>query len=258
MMFKQLISGAVITMLSLGVVAAGHDDDDDDDDDGGSSYGIGAVVAVKESIYRGGKTENDIHPRLWAQWGPLFIRGPGIGYSFYQDSKLELAAVLSLDFVSNTDRGDSSQLSDMGDLNEILLGGFEASYEEDWGEIDFAFGIDVLGEHDGYQLEFSYSYPFALGPWQLEPEAGLVWFSKEVTNYYYGVSRQYVRPDRLFYDPDSSFRYGFEVEATYPFAKHHAIQLEASYELYSKDITDSPIVDGSSAWGVSAGYIYRF
>ena len=258
MKIKQVIMGSAFALLSLGVLAEdayGKDTDDDDE----FHYAIGASVVTKQSLYVGGSDDVQIFPRLRAEWGRYFLQGPSFGAHLYQDDLWTVSASIGLDITGDSDRGDSAQLADMEELDDFsIVSQIGISYEHDWGEIELSFAYDISSTHDGYMTELSYGYPFRWGGWMIEPEVGVEWHSKEVNQYYYGVSAKDVRVDRPIYEPGSAINYDVGVTATYPFWKRHAIQLEAGYSHYSNAIADSPIVDRDNTVEFGVGYIFRF
>ena len=62
---------------------------------------------------------------------------------------MSVSAGISLD-LADTHRGDSPQLADMAELDDVVLGEVEVSYEADWGELGLSLAADVRGTHDGY------------------------------------------------------------------------------------------------------------
>ena len=254
--------GALTLIISTGVHADGRDDDGDD---GGWQFNLsaGAGVSVEQSPYVGGKDDIKVLPLLFVDMGRFYLHGPELGVHLYDDDDLSVSAGVSLD-LADTDRGDSPQLADMDELDDVVLGVVGVSYKADWGEVEVSLGADISGTHDGYLAEFSYGYPIEVGGWQIEPEIGVEWHSAEVNRHYYGVNTGNVRPThslykhRPFYQPDAGMNYELSVTATYPFAERHALWVEAGAEWLSTEASDSPIVDRDVLVGISAGYLFRF
>ena len=252
----RILIGTLVLVLSTGVHADDHDDDDDNDN---SRFRVaaGAGVSVEQSPYVGGKDSMEVLPLLFVQMGRFYLRGPTLGAELYDGGDLSVSAGISLDF-ADSDRGDSPQLADMAELDDVWLGEVEVSYEADWGELDFSLAADVSGTHDGYLAGLSYGYPLELGGLQIEPEVGVEWHSARVNRYYYGVGAGDVRSDRPFYEPDAGMNYELGVTVTYPFAKRHALSLEVKAERLSSEVSDSPIIDRDNVASVGVSYLFRF
>ena len=247
--------GALILLLSTGVCA--DDRDDDGDDDSLFRLAAGASVSVEQSPYVGGDDRVEVWPLLFLQMGRFYLRGPALGVYLYGGGDLSVSAGISLDLV-DTHRGDSLQLADMPELDDVLFGEVEVSYAADRGELGLSLAADIGGTHDGYVTGVSYGYALESGRWQIEPELGVVWHSADVNRHYYGVDAANVLPARPLYEPDAGMNYRLGVTLTYPFAERHALSLQAGAEWLSAEISDSSIVDRDSVARVGVRYFFRF
>lgn len=255
MILKRLVVGSFALIYCTGVLAQDWDDDDDGPD---YKYAAGIFVEGEQSLYLGGDDQVQVFPYLSARWGRFFFEGGSLGAYIYEDNNWSVTGGISLDGIGDDDRDDSDALADMVKLDLVILGQFEVGYEADWGQIDLTVGADISNAHDGYQAELSYSYPIELGRWIIEPSVNVEWVSKEINQYYYGVTQVDVRPDRPFYQPKSGVNYGAGVTVTYPFRNRHAIVFSAGYTTYSKEVTDSPIVARDNTGQFGLGYFYQF
>ena len=255
MMRTRILIGTLTLLLSIPVHADDHGDDDDDDSR--IRLAAGAGVSVGQSPYVGAKDSVEVLPRFFAQVGRFYLRGPALGVYLYGSDDLRVSAGISLD-LADTHRGDSPQLADMPELDDVVLGGIELSYETDWGELELSLAADVSGTHDGYLAGLSYGYPLEVGRWQIETEIGVEWHSAAVNRHYYGVGAAEVLPARPLYEPDAGVNYELGVAVIYPFAERHAVSVEASAEWLSTDASDSPIVERDSLASVGVSYLFRF
>ena len=255
-MRSRMLIGALALLLSTGVFA--DDRDDDDDNDGpGFLLAAGASVSVEQSPYVGGDDSVEVLPLLLVRMGRFYLRGPALGVDLYGGDDLSVSAGISLD-LADSDRGDSPQLADMTEVDDVLLGEVEVSYEADWGELDLSLAADISGTHDGYVAGLSYGYPLRIGRWEIEPEVGVKWHSAEVNHHYYGVGAADVLPARPLYEPDAGMNYELGVTVTYPFAERHALSLEVEAEWFSTEVSDSPIVERDNVASVGVSYLFRF
>ena len=255
-MRTRILIGALTLIVAAGVYA---DDRDDDDDSDGSRFrvAVGAGASVEQSPYVDGKDSVEILPLLFVQMDRFFLRGPTLGVDLYDGDDLSVSTGISLDF-ADTHRGDSPQLADMAELDDVLLGEIEVSYEADWGELGLSLAADISSTHDGFLAGFSYGYPLELGRWQIEPEVGVEWHSAKVNRHYYGVGAADALPSRPLYEPDAGMNYELGVTVTYPFSERHALSLEAGVEWFSTEVSDSPIVERDNIAGVGVSYLFRF
>ena len=254
-MRPHILAGVLATLVSTGV----HSDNHDDDDRGDPQIRVyaGALASTEQSPYLGGDNRDRFLPQLFVQWGRFYVRGPAAGVYVYGGDGWFVSTGVVLD-LEDTERGDSSQLADMIDLDLVLLGEIVVSREADWGELELSLAADISGKHDGYLAGLSFSIPLEAGPLQIEPKAGIKWHSAAVNRYYYGVSAADALATRPRYEPDSGVTTELGATVTYPFADRHALQLEAGTEIFPGAVTDSPIVERDSRVRFGIGYIYRF
>lgn len=250
---SQFATAIFLSVLTFGVAAQ---DDDHDDDDG--NYAIGLMLASDQSIYVGGDDEVQPFPYIQASWGDLYFEGGSVGYYLFENDNWTIKTSLSLEGLGDDNRDDSVILADMGDFDQVFLGQVELEYEAEWGELGLTLGADASGTYDGYVAEIEYGYPMELGSWRIEPSIGVEWVSEEVNQYYYGVEQKHVRAGRGLYLPGAGVNYSAGITAMYPFMQHHAIVIQAEYEVLSKEVSDSPIVDRDNTMTIGLGYVYRF
>ena len=244
--------------MVLSAVVHADDRNDDEDDRGPQSYlAAGARVSVEQSVYAGGKERVLLLPLVFAQWGPVYLRGPALGSYLYAGDQWRVSAGVALD-LRDTRRGESPELADMAELDNVLLGEVEASRHADWGELNFSFAADIGADHDGHLAGLSYAYPLEIGRFQLEPKVRMEWRSAKVNQYYYGVSAADVRITRPRYEPEADVSHELGVTVVYPFAERHTLQIEASTEWLSAEVSDSPIVERNNFANVGVVYLFRF
>ena len=236
--------------------AAVHAEESDGD---GSrfQFAAGALMTAEQSVYVEGDDIVRLLPGVFGLWGRFYVRGPELGVYLLGGGDWTMSTGISLE-LGDTERGDSPQLADMAELDHVLLGRFAVSHDAGWGRLDLSFAADISGTHDGYLAGLSYAYPLAIGRWQVEPGVGIEWHSAEINRYYYGVSAAEALPARHFYRPDAGLSYRFGVSASYAIAERHVLQVEASSEALSSEVTDSPIVERYSRRSIGVGYLFRF
>ena len=256
MMRTRILVGTLAMLLSAGVFADGRDGDGDESGPP-VFFAAGALVSVEQSLYSGGENGVDFLPLLLAQLGPVYVRGTRFGVYLYGRDDLTVSAGIALD-LRDTDWGDSPQLADMDELDNVVLGELRVSREAEWGNLDLSFAADVSGRHDGYLAGLFFGQPFEVGRLEVEPRVGIKWQSAKVIRYYYGVGAADVQSDRPLYQPDGGVSFEFGVAATYPFAERHALRFEVRAESVSSEVSESPIVDRGSFVNIRAGYFFRF
>ena len=255
-MRTRLLLAAIGLALSANVSAGASDG-------GGDRSGhrlhvtAGVSASTGQSPYPADDSGVRFRPWFSLRWGLVYFHGRSLGALVHKDDDWTVRAGVYLDG-RDTDRGGSSQASDMAELDRAVLGEVDASHNADWGTLGFAFAADVSGTHDGYLAGLSYGYPFALGPVRVKPKVGIEWQSAEVVRYYYGVRTDDVRPDRPLHEPGGGVNFEIGVSVTYPVAKRHTLQFRAGVVFLSPEILRSPIVVRDRLAKLGVGYVYRF
>ena len=122
-----------------------------------------------------------------------------------------------------------------------------------------ALVTDILGKHDGQELELTYSKPMRWDAWSIAPAGGLRWQSRDLTDYYYGVRDGEARlPGRPAYDADGAVNPFVALRAQRPLGRKWSLLGAVQYEWFDDEISDSPIVDESYDITVLAGVLYTF
>lgn len=255
-MRTQLLLAAIGLALSANVSA---DASDGEGDRSGHRLRVTAGVSAStgQSAYPGDDSGVRFRPWFSLRWGPVYYRGRSLGATVHQGDEWTVKAGVYLDG-RDTDRGGSSQVSDMAELDRAVLGEVDVSRDAAWGVLDFSFAADVSGKHGGYLAGLSYGYPFVIGPVRVKPKVGIGWQSAEVVRYYYGVSADDVRPDRPLHEPGGGVNFELGVTVTYPVAKRHTLQFRAGAVFLSPEISRSPIVVRDRLAKLGVGYVYRF
>ena len=208
---------------------------------------------------RAARRESLLLPLVFAQWGPVYLRGPALGSYLYAGDHWRVSAGIAFD-LRDTKRGESPELADMAELDKRSARrsrGFPA--RADWGELNFSFAADIGADHDGHLAGLSYAYPLEVGRLQLEPKVRIEWRSAKVNQYYYGVSAADVLITRPRYEPEADVNYELGVTVVYPFAERpHAANRSEHRMVCPTEVSDSPIVERDNFVNVGVGYLFRF
>jgi outer membrane protein len=187
----------------------------------------------------------------------FYFRGVAAGYRLFQGTNWSIAPVLWPRF-DGYEEDDSGALRGMDDRDMTLDGGLAFSLRGDWGVFGASLVTDILGKHDGQELELSYSKPLRRGPWVIAPTAGLRWESSNLVDYYYGVRDDEARTGRPAYDADAAFDPFVGLRLLRALGKKWTFLAAAQYEWFDGEIADSPIVDEDYDISVMVGLLYSF
>ena len=247
---------AIGLALSMNVSA---DDSDGEGERSGHRLRVTAGVSAStgQSAYPGDDSGARFRPWFSLRWGPVYFRGRSLGAYVHKGADWTVRAGISL-AGGDADRGGSSQVSGMAELDRAVLGEVDVAHDADWGALGFSFAADVSGKHGGYLVGLSYGYPFEIGPVRVKPGVGIKWQSADVNRYHYGVGAPDVRPGRPLHEPDGGLNHELGVTVTYPMSRRHTLQVRASAVFLSSEISRSPIVVRDRLATLGVGYVYRF
>jgi len=219
---------------------------------------LGAGVVVSSKPYVGANAGVYPIPMFAYEGRRLYLRGVALGYRFVSGRDWSVAPVLWPRF-DGYEEEDSSSLRGMDDRDVTLDAGAAFTFRGDWGVFGAALVTDILGKHDGQELELSYSKPMRWDVWTIAPAAGLRWQSSNLTDYYYGVRDGEARlPDRPPYYADGSVNPFVALRVQRPVGRKWSLLGVIQYEWFDDEISDSPIVDESYDITVLAGVLYTF
>jgi len=155
-------------------------------------------------------------------------------------------------FRQGYDASDSVMLQGMEDRDSSFDLGLKFQTRTPIGSFVLEGGYDVIGKHDGFEGSLMYTNLIPLGASRLKfyPEIGIYYWSKKVSDYYFGVNLGEVRVGqdvtRSAYDLDSTTSYFLGYRVEYPLTKNWGLTHTLRSTWFDDDILDSPIVDDGS------------
>lgn len=190
----------------------------------------------------------------------FFLRGLTGGIHVFKNDTHELSVNLSyMPQQYDAGRSDSWEMRQLDNRYSTLLAGASYSLKTQWGIGKIGFGADILDNSNGFIIDASYTYPFALGPVTLMPIGGVLCTSSQHNDYYYGVSNKESRKSGLkSYEADSGFSSYVGFDTKIDLSENWHIFMNTRATLLSDEITDSPMVDEDVKYSFDAGITYRF
>jgi len=221
--------------------------------------GGGAIISSKP--YEGMDAKVYPVPLFGYEGKRLYFRGVTGGYWLFTWNGFSVGPVLQ-PRLDGFEEDDSSALAGMHNRDWSVDGGVGVSWLTDIGLFGLTFVSDLLGRHDGQELEFSYTILFEWGGFDVIPSTGVRWKSENLVDYYYGVRADEVRFDpalaRLAYDGDDAVDPYVRLAVRHKLASRWSLLAAAQYEWLDDEITDSPIVDKSYEASFLLGLLYSW
>ena len=221
--------------------------------------GVGVLIIDKP--YKGGDTDILPIPLFLYQKDRLVLSGTKISYYFIYDEDWALSLIGAPRF-EGYDDDESRHLNGMHDRDGTYELGMECSRKFDWGTFSAKFFADVLGEHNGQEIQLTYKKNFdnILNVKNLDvtPLVGVNWRSQQLNDYYFGVEGSEVAAGRPEYHAGSSTGILAGLRVDYPLGQRWNLFSSLNIEWLNSEITDSPIVDEGAILSFLVGAMYRF
>jgi outer membrane protein len=223
-----------------------------------TGFGVGMAMAYSNEPYRGVGTETQPFPILLYRGKRFAAFGPFMSYQLFGlDQPWGVKAVLSPAF-DGYDSSDSDFLAGMDDRDKTIEGGLEVEYQTDIAEFSLGVEHDLLGEHDGYEVELGVSKAVFLGRYLIAPSLGYNYWSDNRSDYYFGVRDSEATAARPAYELDGTNNFEAGLLASTNLSRKVFTLAGASYTVYDDDIQDSPIVSKDGKFRVFVGFGYMF
>lgn len=222
------------------------------------SLAMGVAAFQQDAMYVDGSTNQNSTVMVEWEWENWFISNFSVGSYLAASDNWYLAAAIEADSFLDVDRGESRQLADMRKLDNAYTLSLIMGYEGKAGSLRFSLNHDISNTHDGNKVSARYSYPFEINDWVLEPSLSIEYVSSAVVDYWVGVSKKEAKVGRAEYGPGSGLQYSMGLSLSRNFMHKHLIFLDVTHKEFSKQVTDSPIIDNDKALFMSAGYLYVF
>lgn len=137
------------------------------------------------------------------------------------------------------------------------LAGLEYSINLGQFDLQAQYLTDFTGIHDGDEARVSVAKHWPAGRHHLVGSVGAVWQSREVTNYYYGVTYMEA-DDRGTFTTDAAVSAIARLDWNYQLTERWDLRLLASYRHLPSEIADSPLINDNKVITVFVGGVYHF
>jgi MipA family protein len=249
-------------LLSAGAAFAGQEVTEipiSDWPTGAAALGAGYIGA--QSPYYSTEDDDewgtDLIPLVLYNGKYVFFRGTAAGVHVLNRDAIELN-LLARARLDKLDPGESEFSEGLDVREQSLDGGAEIRLRGDWGELQSAWLTDTLARHRGESAELSYRYTFDYGRLTLRPFVSWEWYDDDLTNYYFGVTRDEARPDRPEYTPGSSNWFSVGLNTSYVLNNRTTFFANMSLGSVDPAVEKSPIVDARNRAAFYVGGAYVF
>lgn len=218
--------------------------------------GIGIGALVEDEGYRDIGTEGDLVPIPYLQTERLRILGPQLTYRLLGDKSNNIGLRLDYRF-DGYEASDGDVFRGMDERKSSLALGFSGQYRTVIGNLDYSIA-KATSASKGLYGNVQLFWPIKTGNWIVTPRAGLEFFDKKYTNYYFGVNPNEVRSDRRQYTPGKALNLDVGVDLQRDLSANHTLLGSIKYRHYASAIKDSPLIEKSGSPRFNIAYLYRF
>lgn len=224
------------------------------------NFSLGLSAGAAQSPYR--DTDPTIFPLPLVGYESehLFFHGVKGGVHLWKDDANQLDIFAAYDGRQfKPGDSDDRRLKRLDRRDSTAVAGLEYTLRTDYGHFNTSVAGDVLNNSNGITADASYLYPINLDSWEFLPKVGVRWDSKDLNNYYFGVSPGESRRSGLAaYESDDSFTPYVELAVRYHVSPAWVTFVSARYEALPNAVKNSPMVNKDGVGVVSAGFSYSF
>ena len=180
--------------------------------------------------------------------------GPYAEYKIFGDEMLSTSAVVDVDFSGFDSDSAEPLLGGLTERKSAVLVGFDVDY----GPVSLSGRTDVSGRHNGSSFDLAFTQGMELSD-KFSLEAGLSaeWQSRDIVDYYYGVTAIESTSTRPIYSPGNAINVGAGLELTYQLNGRSILFFGADAMRLDSEIARSPIVDDDYEFSAYAGFVYQ-
>ena len=219
--------------------------------------GLGPGVRFGQSPYVGSERNSDLIPLYLYEGKLLFAHGASFGLHLFRNDKLTFDLYSSYRF-QQLDPDSNVYFQGMDKRKQTLDAGFSVDFYDFWGGVKLSWLTDTLNRHNGDEFELTYRYRIDRGRWLFTPWISLIKQDDDLTNYYFGVRPDEVRPDRPLYVPGNATNVAIGLNASYQLTRNWLLFANYGHIGFDTEIKNSPLVaeDNASTLFVGASYMF--
>ena len=255
---KILSCIATVTMIVCAALTVRAEESTNASNRWGFNPGIGATVTTCE--YRGVERLGTALPLLGYEGDWLYLRGLSGGVHLFKNEHHEINVQLSYlpqNFYASW--SESSAMRKLDDRYSSAMAGINYRLRTDLGVLAATLSTDALGVNKGVTADASYSYPIRFASMSLIPTLGVQWTDVNYNDYYYGVSKSEAQACGLsHYSPQAALAPYGELTLRVGLSDSWSAFVSGKALFLGEEVSNSPMVEHSSKYSLSGGFLYAF
>lgn len=220
-------------------------------------WGLGLGVGVEQGRYRGEDNRTTPLPLILYDSARLHVFGNTVDWKLPSAGDFRFALRARYALGGGYKASDSDYLRGMADRKNGLWLGAASTWHTDAVTLSASW-MKAAGQSKGQQVELNAEHAFRLGRFQLVPHIGAEWSDDKYVDYYYGVLPGEATASRPAYVGKSTTDASAGLRINYALEKNQTILLDIAEKHRGGGISDSPLVDKTTAPSLKLGYLYQF
>lgn len=259
MSFQILSTSRPVLLLALVFAALWASSAHAADDQNTSKWGLGLAAATQRSPYNGIDQTTVGLPLISYENKYVKVFGNTLDYKLPSAGEFDFTLRAKYALGEGYKASDSAFLSGMADRNGGLYLGATATWNNPAAKLSVGWLSDASNESKGSQLSLAVEHAFHVGgQFEITPHLGVTVLDAKYVDYYYGVSAAETTPTRHAYVGEATTNTEVGVRLGYAIDAQQRVFLDLTNTWWGAGITDSPLVNKTSAPGVRVAYLYLF
>jgi outer membrane protein len=226
---------------------------------GKDSAGLGAVLRVERSLYRGYGTHYDVLPLYLYEGEHFYLHSNRLGLKFDLNPRQRVDVFVSRRLESFPVNQVPSSLAGMATRTTESDAGFSFEQRFDWGNVFAEYLRDTSHTSGGSEVRVGYSAQGHRGGLRLLPYFMLSARDAKLNDYYYGVPVSEATADRPAYSAGGGVNGTVGINARYDLTPHWHLLAGLSATYWTSEVRNSPIVESRPLQLAGfAGFAYEF
>ncbi len=225
---------------------------------------VGVGTIISPSPYKDTPASQLTIPIISYRGQNLTIAGPYLSFTVLDKgwTKTDLRAYLFPESF-NPDHSTNQQIKALDRRDYTIMAGARQSFKTPYGLFGISLDGDITGRSQGYTAALDYRLPvpiiFNQKMLLVTPSVGLMYLSKSLSDYYYGISDQEASVSGLAaYTPKASFSPYLSTRMMFVYHDHWSISGSVQLNFLNQTITHSPIIDDQVGLTSMLTLGYRF
>ena len=220
---------------------------------------LGLAVSANTRFYRSVGEKYYLFPLVMAEYGRFYLQGTQGGYHFYQGEQGQQWSLEVNRTFDGYSGGDGDYLAGMAERKPTWEAGLAYQVLLVGGEIKGKLMQDIGNRHKGVSARLEFERPAYTDDRQmLSWYAGVEYWDRKKTDYYFGVATHEVRGDRVAYKASASHNFFVGLNALRQLSPSFTLFFNTAYLRGGSALDASPLIERENQWLAYSGVFYRF